>query len=186
MPHWSRVWLALVITASPSSGATHNDVGLTMKPYLPSSRRSVRDQVALYEKTDGAKGNEYNGYVCVIVAHRGRRTGAERKTPVIRVTHDGKHILVGSYGGRPHHPEWVLNLQNHPQITLRDRATIMRCSARQVTDLEERRRVWESAVRAYPPYAEYQQRTTRQFALFVCEPIGNQEIGCASSPRFVC
>src|SRR5690554_5802715 len=92
--------------------------GQVMASYLPSPRRSVRDQVALYEKTNGTEGNQYDGYTCVLVSHRGRRTGAERKTPLIRVIHEGRYVLVGSYGGRAQHPEWVLNVQAHPLIVL--------------------------------------------------------------------
>jgi hypothetical protein len=42
---------------------------------------------------------------------------------------------------------------------------------REVSDTAERERLWKAAVAAYPPYAEYQTRTTRVIPIFVAEPV---------------
>ena len=110
------------------------------------------------------------GLPVVIVTHRGRMTGAIRKTPLMRVKEGDNYILVGSQGGAPKDPAWVHNLRADPHIELRDETIVRSMLAREVNDMTERARLWTLAVAAYPPYAEYQARTKRQIPLFVAEP----------------
>jgi deazaflavin-dependent oxidoreductase (nitroreductase family) len=137
--------------------------------YEPSPLTSVREHVERYEATDGAEGYERRGYFCVILTHRGQRTGQLRKTPVMKVVHDGKYLLVGSFAGAEEDPIWVRNVLAEPRITIRDRYQVISVTARLITG-EERAAVWASAVTAFPPYAEYQERTTRSLPLFLCHP----------------
>jgi F420H(2)-dependent quinone reductase len=92
-----------------------------------------------------------------------------RKTPVMRVEHDGRYAAVASRGGAPTHPLWYYNLRDNPRVELQDGPDKQEMTAREVTG-DERAEWWERAVAAYPPYAEYQQRTTRQIPVFVLEP----------------
>ena len=138
---------------------------------MPSPAEWVRDQVELYERTDGAEGAELRGMPVVIVTHRGRRTGAVRKTPLMRVADGDAYVLVGSLGGAPQNPVWVYNLMADPDIELRDRAEVTSMRARLVEDPEERARLWRLAVEAYPDYEDYQQRTERVIPLFRAEPV---------------
>lgn len=138
---------------------------------MPSPAEWVRDQVELYERTDGAEGAELRGMPVVIVTHRGRRTGAVRKTPLMRVADGDAYVLVGSLGGAPQNPVWVYNLMADPDIELRDRAEVTSMRARLVDDHEERARLWRLAVEAYPDYEDYQQRTERVIPLFRAEPV---------------
>lgn len=151
------------MSASPIEGGADES-------YAPSPREFVRQQVERYEATDGAEGYELHGNPCVIITYRGRRSGALRKTPVIRVLHEGRYVLVGSFGGRPRNPLWVDNLRADPDITLRDRAEVFEVSARLVTDPEERARMWASAVAVFPDYDDYAVATERTIPVFVCEP----------------
>lgn len=138
--------------------------------YAPSPYERVREQVELYESTDGAEGHEMNGWPCVIVTHVGRRTGHVRKTPLIRVVHQGEYVLVGSMGGQPTDPVWCHNVRANPQVTVRDRAEVIEATAREVTDPDEHAAVWASATAAYPPYDDYQERCERRIPLFLCTP----------------
>jgi deazaflavin-dependent oxidoreductase (nitroreductase family) len=132
----------------------------------------VREQVELYESSGGTKGTTLRdtGLPVVIVTHRGRMTGAIRKTPLMRVKEGDNYILVGSQGGAPKDPAWVHNLRADPHIELRDETIVRSMLVREVNDIAERARLWTLAVAAYPPYAEYQARTKRQIPLFVAEP----------------
>lgn len=141
-----------------------------MTSYIPSPRDRVRMQVELYEATDGDIGYELRGYPCVIVTHTGHRSGAIRKTPLIRVVHDGAYVLVGSYGGKPSDPTWVHNLRANPDITVRDRDQVNEVRARLLESSDERAAVWATAVETFPEYATYQERTDRLIPVFVCEP----------------
>lgn len=142
-----------------------------MSEYIPSPAQWVRDQVELYERTDGAEGNTLRdtGYPVVIVTNTGNKTGAVRKTPLMRVEVDGVYVAVASKGGAPEHPQWYFNLKAHPDVTVRDRAEVMEMRAREVTDPEERARLWEAAVAAFPPYGEYQEATERLIPVFALE-----------------
>jgi deazaflavin-dependent oxidoreductase (nitroreductase family) len=101
----------------------------------------------------------------------GNKTGAIRKTPLMRVKDGASYVLVGSRGGAPKDPVWVYNLRANPLVELRDRAVVQRMRVREVSDAAERDRLWKAAVAAYPPYAEYQTKTTRTIPIFVAEPV---------------
>ena len=141
--------------------------------YVPSTRAWVRDQVEEYEGSGGASGTTLRdtGLPVVIVTNRGAKTGAVRKTPLMRVEHAGSYAAVGSQGGAPKNPVWVYNLRKNPQVVVRDGAQTWEMTARELTG-EERATWWERAVAAFPPYAEYQERTERLIPVFVLEPVG--------------
>ncbi len=145
-----------------------------MSEYIPPPDEWVRDQVELYESSGGRQGTTLGntGLPVVIVTHIGRKTGAVRKTPLMRVvTQDGTYVLVASEGGAPENPDWYYSMRSQSEVTIRDHERVFQARIREVTDPVERERLWEAAVEAYPPYAEYQQRTDRQIPLFAAEPL---------------
>ncbi len=139
--------------------------------YVPSTAAWVRDQVEEYEGSGGTSGTTLRdtGLPVVIVTNRGAKTGAVRKTPLMRVEHEGRYLAVGSKGGAPKNPVWVYNLRQNPQVVVLDGAQTREMTAREITG-EERAAWWERAVAAYPPYADYQKKTDRLIPLFVLEP----------------
>jgi len=141
--------------------------------YEPSTQGWVREQVELYESSGGTQGTTLRetGLPVVVITNRGARSGKLRKTPLMRVEHDGRYAAVGSQGGAPANPRWVYNFRADPRVELQDGPHKQSMVAREVTG-DERAEWWERAVAAYPPYAEYQQRTTRQIPVFVLEPAG--------------
>lgn len=137
--------------------------------YVPSPSDWVRDQVERYERSGGTEANTLldTGMPIIIVVTKGRKTGALRKTPLMRVEHDGEYALVASMGGAPKHPVWYLNLCTHPNdVTIQDGPVPFAVSIREV-DGDEKARWWARAVEAYPPYADYQARTERQIPVVV-------------------
>jgi deazaflavin-dependent oxidoreductase (nitroreductase family) len=132
----------------------------------------VRDQVELYEASGGTEGTTLRdtGLPVIIVTHTGGKTGAIRKTPLMRVTDGTRYVLVGSMGGAPTNPVWVYNLRANPSVEIRDLTAVQRMRVREVDDEAERARLWTLAVAAFPPYAEYQAKTTRRIPVFVAEP----------------
>ncbi|MBK7328886.1 MAG: nitroreductase family deazaflavin-dependent oxidoreductase [Dehalococcoidia bacterium] len=144
-----------------------------MADYIPSPVEWVRKQVELYESSGGTQGTTLRetGLPVIIVTNTGNKTGAIRKTPLMRVQDGANYVLVGSVGGAPKNPVWVYNLRTNPAVELRDGTTVQAMRVREVRDAAERARLWELAVAAFPPYADYQKRTTRTIPLFVAEPI---------------
>ena len=139
--------------------------------YEPSPEKWVRDQVELYERTGGQEGNTLRdtGLPVVIFTTRGRKSGKLRKTPLMRVEHEGRYAMVASKGGAPDHPVWYYNLKADPDaLMVQDGPEPFDARAREVTG-EERRIWWERAVAAYPPYADYQRNTEREIPVFVVE-----------------
>jgi deazaflavin-dependent oxidoreductase (nitroreductase family) len=128
--------------------------------------------VELYETSGGTLGTTLRdtGLPVVLVTHKGNRTGGVRKIPLMRVKVGEGYVLVGSYGGREKNPVWVNNLRADPEVEIRDRAEVFRMRVREVGDEAERRRLWQASVEAYPPYAEYQAKTTRKIPVFLAEP----------------
>ncbi|BAC75176.1 nitroreductase [Streptomyces avermitilis] len=141
--------------------------------YEPSPTQWVRDQVELYESSGGTKGTTLmdTGLPVIILTTLGAKSGKIRKTPLMRVEHDGKYAAVASLGGAPKHPVWYYNVLGTPAVELQDGAVRKEFTAREVTG-EEKAQWWERAVAAYPPYAEYQEKTDREIPVFVLEPAG--------------
>jgi deazaflavin-dependent oxidoreductase (nitroreductase family) len=144
---------------------------IVMAEYIPSPRDWVREQVELYERSGGTEGTTLRdtGLPVIIVTHTGNKTGAIRKTPLMRVKDGANYVLVGSMGGAPKNPVWVYNLRANPAVEIRDLRVVQPMRVREVENEAERARLWALAVAAYPPYAEYQTRTTRRIPLFVAE-----------------
>ena len=143
-----------------------------MAEYIPSPRDWVREQVELYERSGGTEGTTLRdtGLPVIIVTHTGHKTGAIRKTPLMRVKDGDNYVLVGSQGGAPEHPAWVHNLRVNPNVEIRDRTVVLPMRVREVENEAERAHLWDLAVAAYPPYADYQAKTTRKIPVFVAEP----------------
>ena len=137
--------------------------------YEPSSWDWVRDQVTEYEASRGERANTLmdTGLPVVIITTRGNQSGKVRKTALMRVEHEGEYALVASQGGAPNNPSWYFNLNADPSaLVIQDGAEPHDYVAREVTG-DERARWWDRSVAAYPPYAEYQQNTSRIIPVFV-------------------
>jgi deazaflavin-dependent oxidoreductase (nitroreductase family) len=139
--------------------------------YVPSPMAWVREQVEAYERTGGQEANTLRdtGLPVIIVTTRGNKSGTIRKTPLMRVEHDGEYLLVASYGGAPSHPVWYHNLKADPEaVMIQDGPEPFDARVRELEDgTEERAAWWERAVAAFPPYAEYQTKTDRLIPLLV-------------------
>ncbi len=144
-----------------------------MNEYIPSPTGWVAEQVELYEASGGTDGFTLRdtGLPVIIVTNRGRKTGAIRKTPLMKVVDGNSYILVASRGGAPKHPLWYHNLKAEPNVEIRDENLVYSMRVREVGDSAERQRLWDIAVEAYPPYQEYQDKTDRVIPVFLAEPI---------------
>ena len=143
-----------------------------MTDYIPPTLDWVREQVELYESSGGTQGTTLldTGMPCILVTHTGNKTGGIRKIPLMRVEVDGTYVLIGSMGGQPKNPVWVYNLRADPDVTIRDKTHVFAMRVREVTDEQERQALWAAGVAAYPPYDEYQAKTTRKIPVFLAEP----------------
>jgi len=139
--------------------------------YQTSTQKWVRDQVELYESSGGTEGTTLRGMPVVVVTSRGAKSGKLRKNPVMRVENGGRYAVVASKGGSPTHPVWYYNLVADPHVELQDGPVKMDMTARLVKG-EEKASWWERAVAAYPDYADYRKKTTREIPVFLLEPTG--------------
>jgi deazaflavin-dependent oxidoreductase (nitroreductase family) len=146
-----------------------------MRKYIPSPREWVANQVKLYEGSRGTQGLTLRdtGLPVIIVTNHGRRTGAIRKTPLMRVVDGKNYILIASQGGSPKNPFWYYNLKSNPNVEIQDKTKVYSMKVRKVIDTRERQRLWKIAVEAYPPYDEYQNRTERIIPIFVAESLNS-------------
>ena len=137
--------------------------------YEPSPSQWVRDHVERYERSGGTDATTMRGMPVVVLTSLGAQTGKVRKSPVMRVEHDGTYAVVASLGGAPRNPVWYHNLKAHPQVELQDGPARRDYVAREVSGAE-RETWWRRAVEAYPEYADYQQKTERVIPVLVLEP----------------
>ena len=144
-----------------------------MSEYIPSPRQWVAEQVEVYEGSGGTACLTLRdtGLPVIIVTNRGWKSGAIRKTPLMRVVDGNNYILVASQGGAPQHPQWYHNLKADPRVEIRDQTDVHAMRVREVVDVAERDRLWKIAVAAYPPYQDYQSKTERLIPIFVAEPV---------------
>jgi deazaflavin-dependent oxidoreductase (nitroreductase family) len=136
--------------------------------YEPSPWDLVADQVRQYEESGGTQGNTLEGKPVVILTTRGAKTGKLRKTPLMRVEHDGAYAVVASMGGAPKHPVWYHNLVANPEVTVQDGSDVLDLRAREVTG-EEKATWWRYATEVWPDYDKYQASTDREIPVFVLE-----------------
>ena len=143
-----------------------------MAEYIASPTDWVREQVEIYESSGGTQGTTLRdtGLPVIVVTNNGNKTGAIRKTPLMRVKDGNNYVLVGSKGGAPQHPVWVHNLRADQNVEIQDETETYTMRVREVRDDPERARLWDISVEAFPPYAEYQERTTRKIPVFLAEP----------------
>ena len=137
--------------------------------YDPSSFDFSRDQVELYESSGGTEGTENRGTPVIVLTSGGAKSGTLRKTPLMRVEHDGEYAVVASLGGAPKHPVWYFNVTANPHVELQDGPVKKDYRAREV-DGEEYDTWFERAVAVWPDYAEYKKKTTRKMPIFVLTP----------------
>lgn len=137
--------------------------------YAPSPRDFVRETVELYENSGGTKGNTMMGKPIIILTTVGNKSGKVRKTPLMRVEHDGSYAVVASLGGAPKNPVWYYNIVADPEVELQDGAQKKRYLAHEATG-EEKAQWWARAVAEWPDYDNYQVKTDRAIPLFVLEP----------------
>ncbi|MFF4592377.1 nitroreductase family deazaflavin-dependent oxidoreductase [Amycolatopsis sp. NPDC001319] len=138
--------------------------------YEPSPFDFSRDQAELIEKSGGQDGTDNQGKPVIVLTSVGAKTGKLRKTPLMRVEHDGEYAVVASLGGAPKNPVWYYNVVANPHVELQDGPVKKDYEAREVHDAEYA--TWyDRAVEVWPDYAEYQTKTTRKMPIFVLSPI---------------
>lgn len=134
--------------------------------YEPSSSDWAREQAELYERSGGTEGTMLKGMPVVLLTTKGNKSGKLRKSPLMRVEHDGEYAIVASLGGAPKHPVWYHNVKAEPLVELQDGPDKHDYIAREVTG-DEKAVWWERSVAAYPDYAEYQKKTDREIPVLV-------------------
>ncbi len=140
-----------------------------MNKYIPSTSKWVADQVELYEASGGTEGTTLRGLPVILVTNTGWKTGATRKTPLMKVTDGNRYILIASQGGAPKHPLWYHNLKADSKVEIRDGVNVYSMVVKEINDTNERSRLWKLAVEAFPPYQEYQNKTERTIPVFLAE-----------------
>lgn len=140
--------------------------------YQPGTSEWARVQAEKFEASGGAEANTLRGKPIIVLTTRGAKTGALRKTALMRVEHDGRYAVVASKGGAPDEPKWAGNMRRHPEVELQDAAAVGDFRAREL-DGAERDEWWARAVEVWPDYEGYQAKTDRRIAVFVLEPVGS-------------
>ncbi|APA97480.1 nitroreductase family deazaflavin-dependent oxidoreductase [Nocardia seriolae] len=137
--------------------------------YEPSTSGWAREQADQIQESGGTAGLTLRGKPVILLTTLGAKTGKLRRTPLMRVEHEGEYAVVASLGGAPKHPVWYHNIVANPHVELRDGEVLRDYDAREVFG-EEKELWWKRSVEAWPDYAEYQKKTTRQIPVFVLTP----------------
>ncbi len=138
--------------------------------YEPSTLGWARENAEKYIASGGTEGTTLEGKPVVLLTTVGAKTGKIRKTPLMRVEHDGQYAVVASLGGAPKHPVWYFNIKKNPRVELQDETVTGDYDAREVTG-DEKALWWQRAVEVWPAYADYQKKTEREIPVFVLTPV---------------
>lgn len=138
--------------------------------YEPSTSDWARENAELYMSSGGTEGTELKGKPVILLTTIGAKTGKVRKTPLMRVEHDGEYAVVASLGGAPKNPVWFYNIKKNPRVELQDGTRSGDYEAREIFG-DEKATWWERAVEVWPDYADYQRKTDREIPVFVLTPI---------------
>ena len=138
--------------------------------YEPSTSDWARENAELYMASGGTEGTELKGKPVILLTTIGAKTGKIRKTPLMRVEHNGEYAVVASLGGAPKNPVWFHNITKNPRVELQDGTESADYQAREVFG-EEKAAWWQRAVEVWPDYADYQRKTDREIPVFVLTPI---------------
>jgi deazaflavin-dependent oxidoreductase (nitroreductase family) len=138
--------------------------------YAPSPWDWSREQADKYAESGGTEAGDMKGMPIILLTSVGAKTGKLRKTPLMRVEHNGEYAIVASLGGAPKNPVWYYNVAKNPRVELQDGAVTRDYDAREVFG-DEKAAWWDRAVEAYPDYADYQKNTERQIPVFVLTPV---------------
>jgi len=172
VPRWASSTarcVAVTRGASRWNSAASNDVALTVTEHAELSPTDwVREQTERILENGTTDGVEVLDRPIVLFTTTGAKSGKQRYVPLMRVERDGHYAMIASKGGDPQHPTWYHNVKAHPSVTVQDGDKVVTLTAREV-DGAEREQWWKLAVEAYPPYAEYQTKTTRLIPVFVVE-----------------
>ncbi|MFE0103661.1 nitroreductase family deazaflavin-dependent oxidoreductase [Streptomyces sp. NPDC059009] len=129
------------------------------------------EHVRRYEETDGEVGHDWEkGAPILILTTKGRKTGEDRKFPLIYQEHEGAYVIVASKGGAPEHPGWYLNLQADPEVRVQVKADRFQARAR-TADAAERAELWPKMAAVWPDYDEYRKKTDREIPVVVLERV---------------
>ena len=144
--------------------------------YVPSSDAMTRDQVELYERTDGREGATMQGHPVIVVTMRGARSGKLRKVALMRIERGGVYAVGASAGGQARNPSWFHNLVTNPTVQLQDGPDRSLMTAR-VTEGDERESWLAYADELYPFFASMRDRaaetSNREVPLILLEPTGS-------------
>ena len=140
----------------------------------------IQDHVRRYLESAGEDGHMWDSSIrggpglvpTLLLVTKGRRSGNLMTLPLIYGETEGGYVIVASRGGAPTHPAWHLNLLAQPEVRVQVAAERFSAKAR-TTSGQERTRLWEQMVGIFPPYTEYQERTSREIPVVVLQPLGD-------------
>ncbi|NMN94918.1 nitroreductase family deazaflavin-dependent oxidoreductase [Antrihabitans stalactiti] len=137
--------------------------------YVPSPYAQAASQAENFEASGGTEDNTMRGVPIILLTTKGAKTGNLRKTPLMRVEHDGEYAIVASMGGAPQHPVWYHNVVANPLVELQDGPDKRDYIAHEAKG-DEKAIWWKRSTAVWPDYDAYQAKTDREIPIFVLTP----------------
>ena len=124
-----------------------------------------------FRANKGKVGGPFQGAPLLLLHTVGAKSGQARVNPMMYQRVPGGYAVFASKGGAPVNPDWYHNVLAHPRVTVEIGTATGEFLAR-VAAGEERERIWTAQKSAYPGFADYEQKTTRQIPVIILEPAG--------------
>jgi deazaflavin-dependent oxidoreductase (nitroreductase family) len=129
-----------------------------------------KEHVKAYRETGGQTGHEWQpGVFTLLLTTTGRRSNEQYTTPLIYDEDGSDYVVVASKGGEDEHPDWYLNLQEHPEVRIQVVDRVIDAEAR-TASADEKARLWPMMAEIWPDYDNYAQKTERDIPVVVLTP----------------
>ncbi len=152
---------------------------MTEAKLAPKMPQWMVDHANKYLSSGGSEGHVYKikppnygelEVPALLLTTTGRKSGEKYIFPLFYGKSGNSYFIVASKGGAPEHPGWYRNILANPDVELQVGTRKLRARARTATGAE-RAKLWEEAVKFWPPYADYQRKTDREIPVVVLEPM---------------
>jgi len=125
--------------------------------------------VPVYRMTRGRLMGKVGRAPVLLLTSTGRRSGQPRTAPVLYLADGDRVIVIGSNAGNARAPAWSHNLKANPDAEVEIRG-VRRFLRARVAEGDERVELWRKMNEQYAGFEDYDERTSREIAVFVLEP----------------
>lgn len=123
-----------------------------------------------FRANEGQVSGQFEGAPLLLLHTVGAKTGQQRVNPMMYQRLPEGYAVFASKAGAPTNPDWYHNLLANPRVKAEIGAKTIELLAR-AAEGDERDQIWAAQKAAYPGFAGYERKTTRQIPVVILTPV---------------